>query len=351
MVSLMLTTLALVLILFLPTLRLLQAGFDWWQQRQTYLRHQPSLQLRVSRLRRQRQYLHLTLVSADGRMLPEAKAGQHIQLFGADAAGQPVSRAYSLAQDCRHSHFYRLVIKAEPGGRLSSQLFRQLKVGDMLHSSRPKGHFVLRGWRRPLVLIAGGVGITPMIALVYQALRSRRPVTLVYQTRTAADLLFHRLLNRLPGLHYVPVLSQPPVDWLGGQGRINAAQLLALGGRQADYYCCANAAMTEQLRLELAQAGVSLRSELFSAAASQQSFLLQYGEIRTDSAGFRSVLDALNQAGACIPADCRGGSCGLCKKRLLKGEVIQMLDPAVPLSNGEVLTCCVQAKSALLLGD
>ena len=347
----MMVAFALLLIFTLPTLKVLQRCQRGWQQRRDNQRHLPSLQLRVSRLRRQRQYLHLTLVSVDGHMLPEAQAGQHIQLFGTDAAGQPVSRAYSLAQDCRHSHFYRLVIKAEPGGRLSSQLFRQLKIGDVLHSSRPKGHFVLRGWRRPLVLVAGGVGITPMIALAYQALRSRRPVTLVYQARTAADLLFHRLLSRLPGLHYVPVLSQPPVDWLDGHGRINAAQLLALGGRQADYYCCANAAMTEQLRLELAQSGVSLQSELFSAAVSKQSFLLQYGEIRADSAGFRSVLDALNKAGACIPSDCRGGSCGLCKKRLLKGDVIQLLDPAVPLSAGEVLTCCIQAKTDLMLGN
>lgn len=347
----MLVFIALTLMLILPTLRSLDIAVHWWLHRQAQQQHLPALTLRVSRVRRQRRYLQLTLVAADGQKLPPAHAGQHIQLFGTDAAGQPVSRAYSLAQDCRHRHFYRLVIKAETGGRLSSQLFNTVYAGDLLQASKPKGHFALQRSRKPLVLIAGGVGITPMLAMVYQALRQRRPVTLVYQARTAADLLFHRLLSHLPGLHYMPVLSQPTPDWLGGHGRINAAQLLALGGRRASYYCCANAAMTAQLSADLAKAGVTLHYELFSAAAAAQSCLLQYGEISADSAGFSSVLDALNSAGAAIPSDCRGGSCGLCKKRLIKGEIIQMLDPAAPLAAGEVLTCCIQAKTALVLAD
>lgn len=347
----MIVFIALTLMLILPAIWSLDTAVRWWQHRQAQQQHQPALTLSVSRVRRQRRYLQLTLVATDGQKLPPARAGQHIQLFGTDADGQPVSRAYSLAQDCQHRHFYRLVIKAETGGRLSSRLFDTVRVGDLLQVSIPKGHFVLSRGRKPLVLVAGGVGVTPMLAMVYQALRQRRPVTLVYQARTAADLLFHRIFSRLPGLHYVPVLSQPTPDWPGGHGRISAAQLLALGGRQATYYCCANAAMTAQLSADLAKAGITLQYELFSAGASKQSCLLQYGDISTDSAGFSSVLDALNSAGAGIPSDCRGGSCGLCKKRLLKGEVIQMLDPAAPLAAGEVLTCCIQAKTALLLSD
>jgi ferredoxin-NADP reductase len=342
---------ALLCIFILPFIRLIDIFNLRLRHAHEQRYNQPALQLRVCRVRRQKNYLYLTLQSADGGKLPPARAGQHIQLFGQDAAGQQVSRAYSLAQDCHHSHFYRLVIKAETGGRLSSKLFDTVEVGDVLQASLPKGHFVLNRARSPLVLVAGGVGITPMLAMAYQALRQRRPVTLIYQARTVADLLFHRLLSRLPGLHYMPVLSEPTPDWLGGHGRINAAQILALGGRRATYYCCANAAMTAQLSADLAKAGVTLHYELFSAAASNQSCLLQYGEISADSAGFSSVLDALNSAGAGIPSDCRGGSCGLCKKRLIKGEVIQMLDPAAPIAAGEVLTCCIQAKTALVLAD
>ncbi|MDZ7870625.1 MAG: FAD-binding oxidoreductase [Rheinheimera sp.] len=120
----MISAVALFLILFLPAIRLLKALYlKLHQYNKCREESELALILRVSRVRRQSQYLQLTLVAPDGQALPPARAGQHIQLFGTDAAGQPVSRAYSLAQDCRYSHFYRLVIKAEPGGRLSSSLF------------------------------------------------------------------------------------------------------------------------------------------------------------------------------------------------------------------------------------
>ncbi len=347
----MLVLIALLCFFLLPAIHLVRWSVQAIQHRREQQLHQPSLHLRVSRVRRQRRYLQLTLVAADGQKLPPARAGQHIQLFGTDAAGQPVSRAYSLAQDCRHSHFYRLVIKAETGGRLSSQLFDTVQAGDLLQSSQPKGHFVLTRSRRPLVLVAAGVGITPMLAMALQGLRQRRPVTLVYQARTEADLLFQRWLSRLAHLRFIPVLSQPDASWSGETGHINAGRLLQLCGYQGDYYCCAAAQMTAQLKQDLALAGKTLQAELFAAAASQQELSIRYRDIQASAAGFSSVLDALNSAGACIPSDCRGGSCGLCKKRLIQGEVIQMLDPAAPLHSGEVLTCCIQAKTALVLAD
>lgn len=347
----MIVTLALTLMLFLPCCWLLQAGWHRYQHRQDQRLQQPRLQLRVSRVYRQSRYLKLTLVATNGQRLPAARAGQHIQLFGHDAAGQPISRAYSLAQDCRHSHFYRLVIKAETGGRLSSQLFDTVKTGDLFAASLPRGHFVLRSSHKPVVLIAAGVGITPILAMALQALRQRRNVTLVYQARTRADLLFQRWLRRLPNLRFIPILSQPDVHWSGESGRIDARRLLQLCDPQADYYCCAGAEMTAQLSQDLAQVGKTLSTELFAAPVSQQNLNIRYRNIETSAAGFSSVLDALNHAGACIPSDCRGGSCGLCKKRLIDGEVMQMLDPTAPLADGEVLLCCIQAKTALLIQD
>lgn len=347
----MLVLIALLCFFLLPAIQLISWCVQHHQRRREQQLHQPSLQLRVSRVRRQRRYLQLTLVAADGQKLPKAQAGQHIQLFSTDASGQTVSRAYSLAQDCRHHRFYRLVIKAETGGRLSSKLFDTVRVGDLLQASIPKGHFVLHRSRRPLVLIAAGVGITPMLAMALQALRQRRPVTLVYQARTETDLLFQRWLCRLPQLRYIPVLSQPDANWSGETGHINVSRLLQLCGHQADYYCCAAAQMTAQLSQDLAIAGKTLHAELFAAAVSQQDLSIRYRDIHARAAGFSSVLDALNSAGACIPSDCRGGSCGLCKKRLIQGEVIQMLDPAAPLHSGEVLTCCIQPKTALVLAD
>lgn len=317
---------------------------------------QKRLNLKVLRIKRQQHYLLLTLADIHGKPLPKAKAGQHLLLYYHDLQGKPVSRAYSLASDCHQRNYYQLAIKAEENGRLSQSIFQQLQQGDVLTTSYPKGHFVLRHSNKPLVLIAAGVGITPMLAMAFQAIRQQRKVSLVYQCRDASQLLYHRLLQRLPGLHYVPVLSKPAAEWTGKSGRINLADLLQLGGIDGHYYCCASAAMTEQLAADFLQAkNQHFYYELFSAGISSQSFLISYqsqnNEIHADSAGFASALDALLVAGAVIPSDCRGGSCGLCKKRLLSGQCKQVLEAAAGCRADEVLTCCIQPLSDLILVD
>lgn len=314
------------------------------------------LELRVLRIKRQQHYLLLTLAHPDRRALPKARAGQHLLLYYHDSQGKPVSRAYSLASDCHQRNYYQLAIKAEENGRLSQSIFQQLQQGDMLTTSYPKGHFVLHHSNKPLVLIAAGVGITPMLAMAYQAIRQQRQVSLVYQCRDASQLLYHRLLQRLPGLNYLPVLSQPDAGWAGKSGRIDMQYLLQLGGKDGHYYCCASAAMTEQLAADFKAAKIAHFSyELFSAGISSQSFLISYQqgqqEVHADSAGFASALDALLAAGAVIPSDCRGGSCGLCKKRLLSGQHKQVLEAAAGCRADEVLTCCIQPLSDLILMD
>lgn len=340
----------------------LQRRWRQWQQRQR-------LTLVVSRVRRQQDMLKIWLRHPAGQALPSAKAGQHILLYGKDLKGQPLSRAYSLVQDSKRRHHYLLAVKAEPDGRMSQALFQTLKAGDHLHSSWPKGHFLLRTrwqqtlnkylpkqWRprclrgRPLVLIGGGIGITPMLAMALQALRQQRPVMLCYQARTEKDLLWHRYLQRLPGLDYRPVLSQPHNDWPGARGRVTAQLLIALAGTDADYYLCAKAEMVENLERDLRQAGVRhCYHELFSAAHSKQSFTLQLGQQQADSLGHSSVLDALLAAGAQIPYDCRGGSCGQCRLRLIAGHCQPVLPAECELAADEILACCMQATSPLTL--
>ncbi len=307
------------------------------------------LTLIVRRVRHQGKTVILTLTTADKRKLPKVLPGQHLLLFSRDQAGKPVSRAYSLCHDTSRRYAYRIAIKAEPNGRLSAPLVATIAVGNQLITSWPRGHFLLEKKQTPLVLIAAGVGITPMLSMAYHAIRQRRSVTLWYQARTSADLYFHRLLRRLPGLDYRPILSQPAPDWYGRRGRLQASQVLSQAAINSRFYCCASAAMTEQLAAELALRGQQLHYELFSAPISASSFAIKLGDIIADSAGSSSVLDALNNAGAQIPFDCRGGSCGLCKKRLVSGSIKHVLEAATALRDNEILTCCIQATSAIEL--
>ncbi len=238
-------------------------GRGYWQHIALPKLQNQRLKLQLVRVKRQGQYLKLWLQHPDGVLLPKAKAGQHILLYGKDLQGKPVSRAYSLAQDCSQQRYYQLVIKAETDGRLSQALFQHLKVGDLVESSYPRGHFLLNRWRQPLVLVAGGVGITPMLAMAYAAIRQKRQVFLVYQARRLEDIVFYPLLRRLPRLQLRIALTQPPADWQGFKGRIDAGYLYKLAGPQAQYYFCASAKMTEQLIYDL---GIFRRTALLCRA-------------------------------------------------------------------------------------
>lgn len=353
----------LYLVILLLALYLLYGVLDGLTRRlqQHRARQQPELQ--VSRVRRQGQIIKIWLRHPQGLLLPSAKAGQHLLVSALDQQGNKVSRAYSLLSDCAQRRYYQLAIKAEAEGRLSQTLFLQLKAGDSLVCSWPKGHFTLskpwllalRRWLwptsiKPVVLVAGGIGITPLLAMVFAALRQRRKVQLWYQARTNQDLLFASMLRRLPGLTFVPVLSKPQPGWQGQSGRISAAKLLQHADPQSQFYLCANTEMVAELEQQLRAAGVKhCYHELFSAAHSKDNFAIELDGKTASSLGHSSVLDALLSAGVKVPYDCRGGSCGQCRLTLLGGNCKTVLAPEFAMAGDEILSCCVQANSPLQL--
>jgi uncharacterized protein len=359
----MLSQLPLYLAISLLGLYLTYGVVDGLKRRLQQQRTRQPLQLEVSRVRRQGQLLKIWLRHPQGKLLPRASAGQHLLVSALDLQGRMVSRAYSLASDCAQQRYYMLAIKAEAGGRLSQTLFLQLKTGDKLQCSWPKGHFKLqkplllqlRLWLfpasvRPLVLVAGGIGITPLLAMVFSALRQGRRVHLWVQARTKADLLFLPMLRRLPGLNFTAVLSQPDIEWQGLRGRINADLLLQHVDQKAEFYLCANAKMVEALEQQLRAAGVRhCYHELFSAAHSNENFAIELNGKMVQSLGHSSVLDALLSSGMKVPYDCRGGSCGQCRLTLLGGSCKTVLAPEFQLADNEILSCCVQASSPLQL--
>lgn len=366
------STAAILLIITLLSLYLAYGIQDGWRRRYRQQQQSKKQQLELYRLRRQGDVLQLWLRHPQGSLfanakLPKAKPGQHLQLFSQDQQGQPLSRAYSLVSDCQQRRYYMLAIKIERGGKLTPLLADRLSPGQILTCSYPKGHFGpafsvrtllaqlsnKRITAKPLVLVAGGIGITPLLPVINAALRQGRPVTLVYQARQQIDLLQHRKLQRLAkatALHYLPVLSQPETNWPGQRGRISAAQLAAIGGSTAEYLICAGATMVLALEQGLAQLGCrQVRHELFSAAHSTQSFAITLGSAQANSLGHSSVLDALLASGVKVPYDCRGGSCGACALRLVSGHCHSVLQSEFSVGAGEILSCCVQATSPLQL--
>lgn len=317
---------------------------------------------------------------ADGAGLPLFQAGQHLPLrFNID--GDVHIRTYSLSS-APSDDFFRISVKRD--GRVSSHLHEQIRVGDLLEARAPQGHFTVAPHeRRPLVLLAAGVGITPLLSMlrevVYQGLRTRRirPTLFLQSSRTLADQPFRPELQRLlesagDAVKVVRLLSQPePEAQVGNDydlsGRIDVAVLKDLleveDFDQVDFVVCGPGSFTQALYDGLRALDIRdsrIHAETFGpstlrrqpdpdaivieqppAATSSVPVVFQRSakEARWQPDG-GSLLELAESRGLHPEFSCRGGSCGTCKTRLISGQVNYPLPPAEVPDEGHVLICC-----------
>lgn len=177
--------------------------------------------LRVTRIERESQHIRsIYLQPDDGAGMPVFQAGQHLPLrFTLD--GETHIRTYSLSS-APSDDFLRISVKRE--GLVSGHLHQQIRVGDVLEARAPQGHFTVAPLEhRPLVLLAAGVGITPLLSMlrevVYQGLRTRRirPTWLLQSSRSLADQPFREEIDRVlesagDAVRVIRLLSQPEAD-------------------------------------------------------------------------------------------------------------------------------------------
>ncbi|WP_349735861.1 pyridoxamine 5'-phosphate oxidase family protein [Pseudomonas jessenii] len=337
--------------------------------------------LRVTRIEAQSHSIRsLYLEPADGAGLPLFQAGQHLPLrFNID--GDVHIRTYSLSS-APSDDFFRISVKRD--GRVSTHLHEQIRVGDLLEARAPQGHFTVAPHeRRPLVLLAAGVGITPLLSMlrevVYQGLRTRRirPTWFIQSSRTLADQPFRRELDRLledagDAVRVVRLLSQPEAEAIQGEdfdlsGRIDVALLKDLltveDYDQPDFVVCGPGSFTQALYDGLRELDIRdsrIHAETFGpstlrrrpdpdavvieqppAATTSVPVVFQRSakEARWQPDG-GSLLELAEARGLRPEFSCRGGSCGTCKTRLISGQVHYPLPPAEVPDDGQVLICC-----------
>lgn len=136
---------------------------------------------------------------ADGQPILDFTPGQYLglQLF---VDGEEIRRNYSLSALAGNGQ-YRISVKREPGGRASNFLHDQLHVGDSINLYPPAGDFTLSHSEKPLVLISGGVGITPTLAMLQAALDTQRPIYFIHCARNGAVHAFRDWIEDLAGKH------------------------------------------------------------------------------------------------------------------------------------------------------
>ncbi len=227
--------------------------------------------------------LSLVLKPTDDRPLTIAQPGQFVVLrFLPTASALPILRSYSLS-DLPNPGRYRISIKQEPNGIASTYANTQLKSGDVLDVSEPRGAFILRQCDSPVVLLSAGVGVTPVMAMLHAlaAQESLRPIWWIYGARNRQDHPFAKeardLLAKLRNARSYVQYSQPDVkDQLGvdydSSGRLSIAVLEKLDvPREADFYLCGPAAFLEDFTTGLARWGVlpdRIHTEIFGSGKS-----------------------------------------------------------------------------------
>jgi len=271
--------------------------------------------------------ISLELRAADGRTLSPFSAGAHIdvQLPVHDAHGRHLVRQYSLCNDPAEQDRYVIGVGRDPNSRGGSAwLHERLNVGDLLQISTPRNHFALNESATHSVLVAGGIGITPLLAMGRRLSALGRQWTLYYCVRTPERAAFLEELRTLPA-RLVPVFDGGP----GGQP-LDLAKVIAEAPADAHLYCCGPAALMEAF--ERAAAGrpqQQVHVEWFKPRAPAQQIEVQ-GERAFDIALARggmtlhvpagkSILDVLIEAGVAIPHSCCDGVCGSCETRVIEG--------------------------------
>ena len=191
------------------------------------------------------------LLQIDGEMPLSFDAGQFVEV---NVPGSQDWRAYSMANAPGAGQLIELLIKELPGGKFSSALAQSLRVGDTLSVRGPYGQFRVHEGSAPIVMVAGGSGMAPILSMLrsLEQERSTREIVFYYGVRARNDLILSDEIStvaaRLPGFKYVPTIADPGVggDWGGEVGLVtDVLERLSGNLRGSEAYLCGPPAMID----------------------------------------------------------------------------------------------------------
>jgi vanillate O-demethylase ferredoxin subunit len=295
------------------------------------------------------------LVEAQGNVLPAFSAGSHIDVHLPNC----LTRQYSLCNDPTESHRYVIGVLNDAASRGGSRAMHALQEGDLLQISAPRNHFPLAHAVRHSVLIAGGIGITPILCMAERLAQVDESFELHYLARSRDRMAFVDRIRRgaispRASFHFD---DGPP------EQKLDLAALLAAPPADVHLYVCGPKGLMDAVLDAARRSGwppAQLHCEFF-AGASGQSAADQSFEVQLASSGRivvvpgdQSVIQALAGAGISVQVSCGQGVCGTCLTRVLEGEPDHRdlyLTPEEQAANDQFAPCCSRAKSKRLVLD
>ncbi|MDI1355506.1 MAG: FAD-binding oxidoreductase [bacterium] len=302
------------------------------------------------------------------------KQGQYVTLK-LNLGGEELRRSYSLCSSPFAEKELRVAIKEVEGGKVSTFINRELKVGDSMDVMTPMGNFhtvLMGGKSREYVLFAGGSGITPMMSILKSVLyvEKKSKLILFYANKNEDSTIFKSELESIassnPNLRVVYVFDQPANKISDLQtGIVSPEKAKALiehfGAKKADeYFICGPGPMMENVKATLDALKIKkdkIHIEYFGAVAEAVSKaenaggnvnakvkVIQYG-VETEfelETGSISILEAAIEAGVDAPFSCKGAVCCTCRAKVLEGKVKMTANFALTdaeVEEGFILTC------------
>ncbi|MER7201676.1 oxidoreductase [Streptomyces sp. CB01635] len=290
--------------------------------------------------------LSVELTHPDGKPLPAWEPGAHLDVH---VGGQV--RQYSLCSDPRTPTSYRIGVLNEPSSRGGSRhVHTKLRPGQRVTVSAPRNHFALQD-APGYVFVAGGIGVTPILAMAREAARRGAAWRMVYGGRSRASMAFVDELAALGG-----DLTVVPQD---EQGHIDLASTLAGLPDGTLVYCCGPEPLLAAI--EALCPADRLRVERFAAPVVERSADDEGFEVECRTSGLTltvgadtSILEAAEAAGLDVASSCRDGICGSCETRVLDGTPDHrdfLLSDAERAAGASMMICVSRCASGRLALD
>ncbi|MGC2081622.1 MAG: FAD-binding oxidoreductase [Xanthobacteraceae bacterium] len=306
----------------------------------------------------------------------EYLAGQFLTLH-IEPHGIPTSRSYTIASTPTWRDRIEITVKREDHGLVSRWLHDDLKLGDEIEVEAPNGTFVFTGREADSVmLIGGGVGITPMMSTARHLTAMHWPgkIYLILGFSAPRDFIFREEIAALtsgnPNLRVTVTMSRPGDEpWSGAVGRIDARLLASAVPQIASQraHICGPPPMMDAVKAALLGLGVAegnIKTEAFGtikrdpsargAASSEIAgrVFFQASDMSAPVMIDATILEAADQAGVFIDNACRSGTCGSCRVKLISGDVSMAVQDSLTeqdKADGCILACQAKIRGAVTL--
>lgn len=317
----------------------------------------PTLQVRVARKAAEAQdIVTLELVAADGAALPAFSAGSHIDV----QLPNGFTRQYSLCNDPQETHRYQIGVLRDAASRGGSAAVHDLvKEGDVLTISAPRNHFGLAHEAKKHLLLAGGIGVTPILCMAERLANTGGDFAMHYATRAPERTAFRQ---RIAASAFA---SRVQFHYDNGDAaqKLDLQALLSQPEAGTHLYVCGPKGFMDAVLNTARAAGwpeAQIHYEFFGAEVAKSDSDASF-EIKLASSGRivmvpkdQTVVQALAAAGVDIMISCEQGVCGTCLTRVLEGvpdHKDSYLTPEEQAANDQFTPCCSRSKTPQLVLD